>query len=422
MANKALTKEDLIYVLQGIFRISNALDNAFQKNDDGWYVKNYEGDLNTVKTDLEALITALQNDYQQLSTDFTTHTTDDTRHIDDSLSAITSHLTLDENGVISFKEHSLATMDKLISQEENNAIERKTDGIYAPKIDPTPYDVHINNAGMHVTTADKEKWNNTLDNAKAYCDDIINGYTVYSLYFVSELPTANIDDNALYLLADDPLCLKTSKFMMYVHRDGEWSYVGANQNTLADFVTNAVLEEKLRNYQHVNQSSLDKVGETDTGQFTYDGKTIGEALVDNDTTNAMQVRDTGLYVKDFSKEIKSLQIGATLSKVNLYNGEINASGTYTLKDSIDNYNLLLIEYYYKPDKEDKGTPGCIQTAVVDPDTLNDAYSMGMLYILQYGYGVMTSNSQIHIVEDQLTVDYYHNVCIYKITGIRKGES
>lgn len=110
-----------------------------------------------------------------------------------------------------------------------------------------------------------------------------------------------------------------------------------------------------------------------------------------------------------------------MSKVNLYNEEISQSGKYKLKDTIDNYNLLLVEYYYKPDNPDRGTPGCIQTAVIDPDTLNEAYSMGMLYILQYGYGVMTSNSQIHIVGDELTVDYYHNVCIYKITGIRKGE-
>ena len=44
--SKALTKEDLVYILQGIFRLSTQPDNAFQMLDDGLYVKDYQDDFN----------------------------------------------------------------------------------------------------------------------------------------------------------------------------------------------------------------------------------------------------------------------------------------------------------------------------------------------------------------------------------------
>ena len=42
-------------------------------------------------------------------------------------------------------------------------------------------------------------------------------------------------------------------------------------------------------------------------------------------------------------------------------------------------------------------------------------------MLDYGYGYLTANSKIRMNENKLIVDYYHNVCIYKVTGIRRGD-
>ena len=60
--------------------------------------------------------------------------------------------------------------------------------------------------------------------------------------------------------------------------------------------------------------------------------------------------------------------------------------------------------------------------MLDTDILNYLYTKNMDYMLEYGYGILMSNSKIRMHGDKLWVDYYHNVCIYRITGIRRGDS
>lgn len=55
--SKALTKEDLLYILQGIFRLSTQPDNAFQMLDDGLYVKDYQNDFDNHADDTGLHIT-----------------------------------------------------------------------------------------------------------------------------------------------------------------------------------------------------------------------------------------------------------------------------------------------------------------------------------------------------------------------------
>lgn len=123
-----------------------------------------------------------------------------------------------------------------------------------------------------------------------------------------------------------------------------------------------------------------------------------------------------MFVEDFSDTIRSLQIASAISKTRLYTGDITESGKYSLADDIDNYSMIMIEYYYKPEDPDE-EPGCAKTAVVDTETLNELYDRGIDYMLELGYGISTSNVKIHFNQDTLWVNYYNNVCIYKITGI-----
>ena len=69
--SKALTKEDLLYILQGIFRLSQEPDNAFDMLEDGLYVKDYQNDLSN-------------------------HTDDDTIHITPEIHDILDLLSIDE--------------------------------------------------------------------------------------------------------------------------------------------------------------------------------------------------------------------------------------------------------------------------------------------------------------------------------------
>ena len=43
--SKALTKEDLIYILDSIFRLSSQPNNAFKMLEDGLFVNDYQNDL-----------------------------------------------------------------------------------------------------------------------------------------------------------------------------------------------------------------------------------------------------------------------------------------------------------------------------------------------------------------------------------------
>ena len=189
-----------------------------------------------------------------------------------------------------------------------------------------------------------------------------------------------------------------------------------------DYVSKTELIEILKRYEHINQEVLDKLGEDDFGNLVYNGQDIvSTLLIAPDYDNALTLKDGKLYVRDYTTEINSLAKSVYLVKTPLYFTEIDDCGVYSLNDSIDNYTMLLIEYYYRPDA---GTPhaqdACMKTAIVDIDTINECYNRGMNYLLEHRHGNLIASTLILMHDNKLIVNYYHNVCIYKITGIREG--
>lgn len=377
---KALTKEDLIYILQALFKIADAPDNALSKTENGLYVKSYQEDLQAHKDDASS-------------------------HITSNMREILNKITVDENDDILYSGKPISFA---FSQEKDNALVQKPDGLYVKDYHA---DVHIEDEDIHVTKEKKEEWDATLSKAKQYYLQEIDKIPVNRMQVVTHLPAANIDSDTLYLLLVDDAEDKHG-LLPYIYAFDKWWPCIMSRSKLE-----AIFQEDL--HDHDNKDVLDLFGE-DNGRLIYNGKDIFSVACKDDPTNAAKMVDGLLYIKDFSQELKALEICAAFNKVNLYSEEIRDSGKYQLKDSIDNYNLLLVEYYYKPDKE--GEPnGCAKTAVIDVDIINELYQKNMDYMLEYGYGIMTSNSKIRMHDDKLWVDYYHNVCIYRITGIRKGE-
>ena len=94
---KALTKEDLMYILDSIFKISNDEENGFEMHEDGLYVKSY-----------------------------LTHEDNKNLHIEERLRSILNKITVDNAGNIYYDTHLLSRVSGL----ENNAIQQKEDGIY----------------------------------------------------------------------------------------------------------------------------------------------------------------------------------------------------------------------------------------------------------------------------------------------------
>ena len=388
--SKALTKEDLVYILQGIFRLSTQPDNAFQMLDDGLYVKDYQDDFNN-------------------------HTSDTGLHITQDIRDILDLFSIDANDNLLYDGKPVNIS---ISGEANNAIKIKSDGIYVEDIS-TETKNHIQDADIHVTKTDKETWNKTLQDAKDFTMDEIDKLVIYDIKEVDVLPTENISSTTLYLLTSDPEHSDECEDVMYMYLRDKWITLSITNRTLKLLATKKELEDYAKKddlHKHDNKNLLDKFSNADNGDLLYDGKSLHEFELSEVPNNAAKLKDGKLFVEDFSEVIRSLQIASAISKTRLYTGDITESGRYDLADDIDNYSMIMIDYYYKPENLDE-EPGNAKTAIIDSDTLNELYDRGIDYMLELGYGISTSNVKIHFHENQLWVNYYNNVCIYKITGI-----
>lgn len=377
---KALTKEDLIYILQSVYKIAELEDNALQKTPDGLYVKSSDGE-------------------------FAAHEMDTDKHINASIARIVNKLTVDSSDTLLYNGKPVSYT---LSPETDNALQQTEQGLYVKDYHA---DTHINNSSIHVTQEKKNEWDAMLGQAKEFCQTELQKTFIPKMEIVTQLPTEDISSETLYflLIQEDE---NHWGFVTYIYALDQWFQPAIGDDRLAIMLQRYV-------HEHANRELLDGLTEED-GHLKYKGNDLMYMGVLEDDTNAAKSVNGLLYVKDFTKELASLEISAAWAKVNLYNTEISDSGKYRLKDYIDRYNLLLIEYYYKPDKE--GEPnGCAKTAVIDVDVINMLYDNHMDYMLEYGYGMMTSNSKIRMHGDYIWVDYYHNVCIYRITGIRKRE-
>ena len=403
---KALTREDLLYILQSIFKLSEQEDNAFKILEDGLYVKDYNNDL-------------------QLHA------------IDPEIKEIIAGFTVNENGLLLYNGNMVST---IISKKEGNSVTFELDGLYVPEVAQNMAD-HLIEQDIHVTVQDKDKWDKALQESKDFTLEELNKLIILNIEIVTALPKPITVSNpeqqeegiyeeniiypsstTLYLLADDPDCPEECTYTMHMYLQDKWVKLNVTNQTLGKFALKTELEDAIGEiHKHENKEVIDKFSASEDGDLLYDGQRIREIGVSDKEGNAAKLIDGKIYVYDFDNEIKSMQSGiGGFTKYNLYDEEIKDSGVYKLKDYIDNYSMLLIEYYYRPNNENE-SPGCAKTAVIDTDTLDYLYSKNMDYMLEYGYGILTSNSKIRMHENKLWVDYYHNVCIYRITGIvRRG--
>lgn len=388
---KALTKEDLMYILDAIFKISSQQNNGVKILEDGLYAEDYHNDFNT-------------------------HQNDSNLHINQNIKTVLDGFTVDENGNLLYNNFPVNIS---ISSKEGNAIQIINDGIFVTDVSD-----HVSNDDIHTTKEDKEAWSKSLQDSKDYTNNEIDKLVIYDTQIVTSLPETDILDTRIYMLENDPNCPSECLYTLHMNIKDQWFKLGITNETLNTFALKVDVENTYLkiddSHEHSNKETIDRFSVDENDNLLFDEKDIRHTNVSENQNNAIQVIDGKIFVEDKSNEIKSLQISAAFSKVNLYNEEITDSGMYQLKDVIDNYNLLLIEYYYRPNDPNEA-PGCAKTAVIDTDVINELYIKNLDYMLEYGYGVLTSNSKIKMNHDKIWVNYYHNVCIYKITGIRKGD-
>lgn len=391
---KALTKEDLIYILNGIFKLSKEDGNALEMKGSGMFVPDY-------KPDLEK------------------HTKNNNIHITFEKNSILDKITVSGNNIL-YDDNILCT----VSSETNNAIKQKSDGIFVSDTE-TQLTEHINNDEIHVTKEEKDRFANLFEHSKKYVKELIGELTIYNYEVVQNLPVGNISTSTCYIYVGDANKPEEVIGVPYIYYGNKWNKLSITKETI-DKIINDIEKtylKKTESHTHSNKDVLDKITESPDGYISYNGTELRRLvpILENSPKNAIKYNDRGeLFVRDLSQEIDSIIAGGTgLVKVNLYMEECDHEGIYILKDTIDRFSFVMIDYYYKANKADE-LSGCAKSVLIDVDTLNYLRSKSIDYMLEFGYGISNCTSKINFEKDKLRINYYHGVCIYKITGIGKA--
>ena len=393
-----LRKEDLIDILEALFKFSQAPNNAFTRKEDGLFVL----------------------DFYQAFKD----------HIDDS----SIHATNQETGIL--KNFSL--VDDILcykgepivikpSQEEGNAIVIKDDGIYIKDMSQDLQE-HFDNTNIHVTAQDKENWNKILELAKKYADDLVNALVIYDYAIIDDLDLIDpslIKPTTVYCIQEQIPDSEETYLVRYLYREGVWIPLDITKETYKLFARKKYVDDtffKKENYQnHDNKAVLDKFTEDpETHRLLYNNVDILDVMqISDDPNNAIfRGSDDKLYVKDLSSELESIARQASLSKVVLLEQNCNDSGIYELEEDISNFNFLMIHYYLMPDDPNLD-PYDAKMEMVDVDGLLELHNKHIDYMLEHDYGISTYNTKIRFIDgNKLQVTYYNHVCVYKIIGVR----
>lgn len=395
-----LRKEDLIDILEALFKFSQEPNNAFQRKEDGLFVFDF---------------------YEA----FRAHIQDNSVHATSQETDILRNFSLVDD-VLCYKGEPIIIK---LSQETGNAIQVRPDGIYIADLSQTLQD-HIDNSEIHITNEERENWNKILELAKKYTKDLIEALIIYDYEIVDSLDNIDqnlIKSNRVYCVQEQIPDSGEKYLVRYLNREGTWIPLDITKETYKlfarrEYVDNTFVSKNDETvHNHDNKSILDKFTEDEnTHRLLYDNSDILDVMqISDDEDNALfRGSDNKLYVKDLSSELQSIAKQASLSKVILLHQECKDSGIYELEEDIDNFNFLILYYYLVPDDPNLD-PYDAKMEMVDVDGLKELYDKHIDYIIEHDYGISTYNSKIRFLNgNQMQVTYYNHVCIYKIIGVR----
>lgn len=393
---KSLTREDLIYILNQALKFSEDENNALELREDGMYVEKHD-----VHSTIEKIHVPTEEVYD-----------------------IISLLTVDGHGRLMYNGEPSTI---IISDREGNAIQIDSDngGLYVKEI-PAAVQTHLVNNDIHITALERETWNSILATAKGYTDQTFAALRIQHITYVTEMPPEEeADPLTIYVCADENTAEDATMWMLV---NGHLIHLNITKATLNKYYTKTEADTKFLTKDqatagylpNTNAENLQAI-RNDNGHPVFQNKRFLSQRANNGLTCD---EDGGLYFPDVEAEVRSLALCATLCKTNLLDKELTEPNKYYLKDHIGNYAMILIEYYYKPSAETviddvPPTKGYAKTAIVDPDTMEWLYDHGIDYCLEVGYGVSNMNTKIYMHGDQIWVNYYHDICIFKITGLSK---
>ena len=98
----------------------------------------------------------------------------------------------------------------------------------------------------------------------------------------------------------------------------------------------------------------------------------------------------------------------------LYEGDINAAGTYTLTDDVNNYDFIIINYYVS------GMLYC-QSLTMNKIAISTCIDYDHRFMCNYGYSSTEDYTAGHFNNNKLIIDAYVNMNINSIVGYKFGQ-
>lgn len=222
-----------------------------------------------------------------------------------------------------------------VTQNERDKWDAKVDAS-----DLINYDNHVNDTAIHVTQADKDKWNGM--NKSYYVLDKSDlpttGNTVGNIGFV-QASAAGVTP----VVVDQYLWNGTA----WVERDVNQTSLSLTWGNITGKPTStplAIDNSIALAHNHTNKTVLDKIGQTATGSFTYNGQEIGVRVVfvaNQSLLPAVGEADT-LYVVYEDSRVRSYP-SISVWRDNVY--QILGRGTQDAPPTVGDMSILQNEYF-----------------------------------------------------------------------------
>lgn len=374
-----LRKEDLITILEALFRFSQDSNNALERRNDGLYV-----------------------------TDHSSHVNNNSIHVTSTQKDLLNLLSIDNNNLI----FNTKQIFDSISENNDNALTLESDGLYVKDLNDTLTN-HINDTSVHFTQQQLDDINNIFQDTRDLINDFIATFTVNTWELVNILPEVTPNTNTLYILQTTEG--STTYYDLYIYSNLTEEFINL---TNASDILNQL-------HTHSNKAILDKFSEDLNGKPLYDNNDLATYNISSDSTNALRYLNGELYVENLKPLIisNSNSGNSYLTKTILYNDLMNDINEYALNDDINNYNFLILNYFLYQEEEDEETHEIevirqdAKTEILDVNNLNFLYTNNIDYLLEHDNALSIYNTKIRFNNDKAYVTYYHDVCIYQILGV-----
>ena len=223
----------------------------------------------------------------------------------------TSHVTSEERAKWNAK--SDVVIDASLDSTSENAITNKAVSValnkkadaseLADKIDTNTFTDHVTNTLLHVSSAEKEKWNKILEDAKAYVDskyssiDKIDFYVIEDGKSHTDIETPSIE--YIYLEKGET----GTQYQSWIYRDGGWKNTGADDLKLDNYYKKTETYAKNEVYSKEESYNKDEVdakfdsfnpvvnvdeGLSTTSKNPVQNKAVTEALINKASTSDLK--------------------------------------------------------------------------------------------------------------------------------------